>query len=70
MFCPCLRFRALSAGSGPLGGKAGAAALLHLIGELAHGFLRDGAPLTSGERGFRLIDCGKDLRASALAFLP
>ena len=48
----------LSAGRGFLGGKTRAAALLYLIGWLAHGFLCNGAPLASGERGFRLIDCG------------
>ncbi len=37
-----------SARRGFLGGQAGAATLLYLIGQLAHGFLRDGASFTSG----------------------
>jgi len=52
-----------------LGGKAGATAPFHRPGELAHGFLRDGAAKGSF-RIFRIIDCGKNLRTGALAILP
>jgi hypothetical protein len=59
-----------SAGRLLFGGKAGTSAPLHLIGKLAHGFLRDEAPFSTSKRGFRLIDGGEDFRTGALAFLP
>jgi hypothetical protein len=52
------------------GGEAGSPALRHLLGKLAHGFLRDRAPFATGKGGFRLIDGGQDFRAAAFPLLP
>ena len=51
-------------------GKTGASAPLHVFRKLAHGFLGDDAPVATGKRSFRLIDCGKRFRASALTLFP
>ena len=59
-----------SAGRLLLGCKAGAATLFDLLGKLAHGFLRDDAPVATRKRAFRLIDGGEDFSPGALAFLP
>jgi hypothetical protein len=55
---------------GQFGGQAGSSTLRHLLGKLAHGLLRDLAPFATGERGFRLIDGGKDFRAAPFPLLP
>ncbi|MGO9402609.1 MAG: hypothetical protein ACLPVW_03960 [Terriglobales bacterium] len=52
------------------GGKAGSSTLRHLLGKLAHGFLRDRTPFATGKRGFRLIDGGQDFRAPTFPLLP
>jgi hypothetical protein len=53
-----------------LGGKAGASTLRHLLGKLAHGFLRARAPFATGKGGFRLIHSGQDFRAATFPLLP
>lgn len=52
------------------GRKAGAAALLHLPGKLAHGLLGDDASFAACQRSFGFIDCGEDFRTgcTSLAF--
>ena len=52
-----------------LGGKAGTTAPLHLLGQLAHGFLSKAAPFAAGKRSFLLVHRCKDFRAGALALL-
>ena len=54
----------------PLRRQASASALLHLRGEVAHGWLCDDPPITTSKRGFGLIDSGKNFRPLALAFFP
>ena len=53
-----------------LGGKSATPALLYLLGQLAHGLLRDDAPFAARKRSLRLIDRGKDFRSAALPVLP
>jgi len=52
------------------GGQAGAPTLRHLLGKLAHGFLRDRPPFATSQRGFRLIDGGQNFRARTFPLLP
>jgi len=44
--------------------------MLHLFSKFAHGLLRDGAPLTTGEGAFRVIDRCEYFRTGALPLLP
>lgn len=50
--------------------KAGAALLLHFLGERPHGFLRDDAALPARKGGSGIIERQEEFRALALAFLP
>jgi hypothetical protein len=59
-----------SAGRWLPGGKADTSAPFHVIGKLAHGFLRDDASFAPGKRSFRFIDRGKRFRACALTLFP
>jgi hypothetical protein len=43
---------------------------LHFSGQFAHGLLRDEAPFTSSQGGFRLIDCNENFRSGAFTFFP
>jgi len=52
------------------GRKPRSSTLSHLLGKLAHGFLRDRAPFATGKRSFRLIDGGQDFRAATFPLLP
>ena len=50
--------------------EPGASPPLYVFCKLAHGFLRDGSPVTPGKRSLGIINSGKDLRTCALALLP
>jgi hypothetical protein len=50
--------------------KAGASALLHFLGELPHGFLRDHAAFTTRKGGFRIIQRERKCSSLAFAFFP
>src|ERR1035437_415550 len=53
-----------------LGGEACTTTLLYAFGELTHRLLRNGTTFAACERGFCLIDCGKDFSAGTLALFP
>ena len=50
--------------------KARASALLHFLGQLAHGGLRDAAAFAARNGCFGFIDGGKDFGAGAFALRP
>jgi len=53
-----------------LGGKPCASTLRHLLGQFAHGLLRDRAAFATGQGRFRLIDGDEDFRTRTFALLP
>ena len=59
-----------SARRGKFSRKAGASALLHFLGELTHGFLRDHAAFPARKRCLAIIEREKKCRALAFAFFP
>jgi hypothetical protein len=50
--------------------KAGAASLLHFLGEFPHGFLRDDTALPARKGSSGIVERQEEFRALALAFLP
>jgi hypothetical protein len=59
-----------SARRSKFGQQACASSLLHFIGKLPHGFLRDHSAFTTREGGFRIIEREKKCRSLAFAFFP
>src|SRR5260370_20174539 len=67
---PAARHGAPLAPRCPLRCQSGASALLHFRRKVVHGLLCDDPPLATGKGSIGLIDCSKDLRASAFALFP
>jgi hypothetical protein len=50
--------------------KPGASSVLHFLGKLMHGLLRNDAAFFTGKRSFRVVERKKKFRPSPLAFFP
>ena len=50
--------------------KPGASSVLHFLGKLMHGLLRNDAAFSTGKRSLRVVERKKKFRPLPLAFLP